>query len=341
MFGRSPQVEKPGIEAPPKRPWSLRKKLLIFGGLALIVVIALGVGLGVGLTRPHDGDDDGGDGGDGGDNGDIPENGPDRDEIWQPAANTTWQIILKFPMVTPEDGSITPDVEVYDLDMVDNDIETFNVLRDAGKKVICYFSAGSWEDWRDDKDDFAEADLGKPLDGWPDERWVNVKSEGVRNVMRARIKLAWRKGCDAIDPDNVDGYQNDNGLGLTSDDAIDYMRFLADEAGKYKMGVGLKNAGDIIPDVLDFINFSVNEQCIEYSECDTFAPFIQADKPVFNIEYPESAPEVETQTVREICGTSGNATDTEGFSKVIKNMVLDGWVEYCDGDTYTTEVEGS
>jgi hypothetical protein len=119
------------------------------------------------------------------------------------------------------------------------------------------------------------------------------------------------------------------------------MRFLADEAGKYKMGVGLKNAGDIIPDVLDFINFSVNEQCIEYSECDTFAPFIQADKPVFNIEYPESAPEVETQTVREICGTSGNATDTEGFSKVIKNMALDGWVEYCDGDTFTTEVESS
>jgi hypothetical protein len=207
MFGRSPQAEKPGVEAAPKRPWSLRKKLLIFGGLALIVVIALGVGLGVGLTRPHDGDDDGGDGGDGGDDdGNIPENGPDRDEIWQPAANTTWQIILKFPMVTPEDGSITPDVEVYDLDMVDNDIETFNVLRDAGKKVICYFSAGSWEDWRDDKDDFDEADLGKPLDGWPDERWVNVKSEGVRNVMRTRIKLAWRKGCDAIDPDNVDGY---------------------------------------------------------------------------------------------------------------------------------------
>lgn len=120
------------------------------------------------------------------------------------------------------------------------------------------------------------------------------------------------------------------------------MRFLSDQAKSYKMAIGLKNAGDIIPDVLDFVDFSVNEQCIEYSECETFAAFIEAEKPVFNIEYPAGAPgKVSVQATDEICSHKGNSTGTEGFSTVIKKMNLDGWVEYCDGKVFTTEVDGS
>lgn len=117
------------------------------------------------------------------------------------------------------------------------------------------------------------------------------------------------------------------------------MRFLADEAGQYNMSIGLKNAGDIIPDVIDFIDFSVNEQCIEYGECETFAAFIEADKPVFNIEYPTDAPEVSSKVSDDICSKQDNAKGTDGFSIVIKKMELDGWVEYCDGKTFTTEVQ--
>lgn len=72
--------------------------------------------------------------------------------------------------------------------------------------MVCYFSAGSWEEWRDDAKRFAEGDLGKGLDGWPGERWLDVRSEGVRGVMRERVSLAGEKGCDGVDPDNVDGY---------------------------------------------------------------------------------------------------------------------------------------
>lgn len=118
------------------------------------------------------------------------------------------------------------------------------------------------------------------------------------------------------------------------------MQFLSEEAKSYNMSIGLKNAGSIIPDVLDFVDFSVNEQCIQYSECETFAAFIKADKPVFNIEYPGGAPDDVSMKVKdEICSQKGNATGTEDFSIVIKTMDLDGWVEYCDGKTYTTELE--
>ena len=43
-----------------------------------------------------------------------------------------------------------------------------------GKKVICYFSAGSHEDWRADVGSVASDDLGLQLDNWPGERWWNI-----------------------------------------------------------------------------------------------------------------------------------------------------------------------
>lgn len=339
--GASASME--AIDKPqPRKSWSFKKKLLLALMIA-IFVIALAVGLGVGLSQGGGGDDDDDNDGDsGGDTDDgLPEDGPERAATWRPKVNATWQIILKYPIDLESSDVIDPDVDIYDLDLFDNDISSIRTLQDAGKKVICYFSAGSYEDWRDDKGDWDEDDLGNNLDGWKGERWVDLSADSVHNVMKNRIKKAWRKGCDAIDPDNVDGYQNDNGLGLTSDDSIDFMQFLSDEAGKYNMSIGLKNAGDIIEDVIDFIDFSVNEQCIQFSECETFAAFIEADKPVFNIEYPADAPDVSTRIADEICSHSGNATGTEGFSTVIKKMNLDGWVEYCGGETFNTNTLGS
>ena len=188
----------------PKRPWSLRRKLLI-ALAALLVVIGLAVGLGVGLTRNNGGNDDGGSDDDNGGN-DIPSSGPNRTETWTPKAETSWQIVLSHAIDVNNENDLSPDVEVYDIDAEDNDHETISTLRKMGKKVICYFSAGSYENWRRDKDDFDESDLGKPLDGWAGERWVNVSSPGIRNIMKKRIHDAWAIGCDAIDPDNVDGY---------------------------------------------------------------------------------------------------------------------------------------
>lgn len=38
--------------------------------------------------------------------------------------------------------------------------------------------------------------------------------------MLARLDRAQTLGCDGVDPDNVDAYNNDNGLNLTENDAI-------------------------------------------------------------------------------------------------------------------------
>lgn len=131
-----------------------------------------------------------------------------RKELWKPKVGTPWQIILSEVIKIPKGGAknLKPNVPIYDVDLFENSKETFTALHKAGKYVICYFSAGSWENWRDDRKSFQKKDLGKTLSGWPDEKYVNINSPSVRAIMAKRIKLAAEKGCDAIDPDNLDGY---------------------------------------------------------------------------------------------------------------------------------------
>jgi hypothetical protein len=114
-----------------------------------------------------------------------------------------WQIIL---LGTPDMSKMPlppTDAEVWDIDLFDNAPSTITALKAAGKLVICYFSAGTREDWRDDAKDFPTADQGKVLPEWPNEKWIRTGSTKIREIMAKRIKLAGDRGCDAIDPDNI------------------------------------------------------------------------------------------------------------------------------------------
>lgn len=109
------------------------------------------------------------------------------------------------------------------------------------------------------------------------------------------------------------------------------MKFLAVEAAKYNMATGLKNSAAIVPDVLPYVQYSVNEQCGQIGECDLFAPMTQAGKPVYNIEYPPNGPSLSEADSESMC----QAATTYNFSTVLKKMNLDGWVKYCGNSTLT------
>ncbi|KAH6724668.1 putative endo alpha-1,4-polygalactosaminidase [Leptodontidium sp. MPI-SDFR-AT-0119] len=292
---------------------------IILGSVILVIAIALGVGLGVGLTR-----NSGGGGGGGGDNSPQPPpvNNTNATEgtFWRPEAGTSWQIVLQYAL-----NDTTPDVAVYDIDLFTNPKSTIDNLHSLGRKVICYFSAGSYEDFRPDSSDFEKSDYGKGLDGWPGEWWLNTSSTNVRKIMTTRIELAKTKGCDGVDPDNVDGYDNDTGFDLTKESAVDFMTFMAIEAHSRNMSIGLKNAGGIVNSTLPMMQWQVNEQCVQYDECDSFTPFITNNKPVFHIEYPKSAPRISSADNTTFCDTS---TDAD-FSTLLKNMNLDNWYQDC------------
>ncbi len=196
-------------------------------------------------------------------------------------AASTWQWQLQGDVDTSHD------VDVYDVDLFDVPDRVLDELGADGRVVVCYFSAGSYEEWRDDVDGFASADLGATLDGWDGERWLDTRSPSVRAVMERRLDVAAERGCDGVEPDNVTAYSNDTGFDLTVDDQLDFNRFLADAAHARGLLVGLKNALDLIPDLVDHFDFAVNEQCHEYDECDVYGQFVEQDKAVFNAEYDQ------------------------------------------------------
>jgi hypothetical protein len=200
---------------------------------------------------------------------------------WRPPADLTWQWQLRGTVGT------TVDVGLYDVDLADTPQTTIDALHAAGRHVLCYFSAGSSENWRTDDAQFAPSDRGAPLDGWPGENWLLVTSPTVRAVMAQRLDLAVRKGCDGVEPDNVDGYANDNGLGITADQQLAYDRWVFQQAHRRGLAVALKNDLDQIPQLVGDVDLAVNEQCHEFGECDRYAPFLAAGKPVLNAEYAE------------------------------------------------------
>ena len=62
------------------------------------------------------------------------------DDWYRPPVSVTWQWQL--------DGVVNEDydVDLYDIDLFDSSLELIQRLQTSGKKVICYFSAGSYED---------------------------------------------------------------------------------------------------------------------------------------------------------------------------------------------------
>jgi hypothetical protein len=115
---------------------------------------------------------------------------------------TRWQIILSNNVNI--NGGLSPsDAGIWDLDLFNTDASVISSLHDMGIKVICYFSAGTSEEGRPDLDGLSSSDYGKGLPDWPGEKYLDIRSPTVWNVMKARISLASQKGCDAVDPDNM------------------------------------------------------------------------------------------------------------------------------------------
>ena len=96
----------------------------------------------------------------------------------------TWHIDLEAPVRTDIPA------DVYDIDLFDNSADVIRTIKARGRRVICYFSAGSYENWRPDEVSFPRAGLGSNLAGWPGERWLDVRNAGVRSVMQRRMDLA-------------------------------------------------------------------------------------------------------------------------------------------------------
>ncbi len=231
---------------------------------------------------------------------------------WVPSPQTSWQWQLA--------GTVdeTVKAEVFDIDLFENDGTVVGSLHAQGKKVICYLSAGSWENWRPDAAAYPESVLGNTLAGWPDERWLDIRRLDILGpLLAARLDLCQARGYDAVEPDNIDGYANDTGFPLTYDDQLAFNRFLAAEAHARGLSIGLKNDLGQVPDLVGDFDWALNEQCFQFHECGLLAPFVTAGKAVFQVEYKLAR--------SEFCSKAKK----RGFNSMKKHRGLGVWRRPC------------
>jgi hypothetical protein len=237
---------------------------------------------------------------------------PEPGAWWKPTIGTRWDIQYVGTI------SVKPDIMIYNIDMFEAEVSFIQSLHALGKKVICYFSAGSFEDWRPDVASFPASVLGSNMDGWPGEKWLDIsKVETLRPIMAARIQMAKDKGCDGVDPDNINGYENPTGFTLNYQHQISYNRMLAQEAHNRGLAIGLKNDLNQINDLVGNFDFAVNESCFDYNECGLLTPFITANKPVFGIQY--------NGNVTTFCPKA----KTLKMDFIKKKWDLDAWIDPC------------
>jgi hypothetical protein len=201
--------------------------------------------------------------------------------MWKPKPGSgTWQFQLQGKI----DTKIPADV--YEVDGFDVGRKTVKELHARGRKVICYIDVGSWENYRPDRKQFPRSVIGKKYDGYPDERWLDIRRfRKFAKPLKARIAMCARKGFDALEPDNINGYQNRTGFPLTAKDQLRFNRWIAKQAHRRGLSVALKNDGAQARKLVRNFDFAVVEQCFQYNECGQYRPFVRAGKAVFAVEY--------------------------------------------------------
>jgi hypothetical protein len=202
---------------------------------------------------------------------------------WQPKPTTApWQWQLQ--------GKIDTSIEagIYEVDGFEVGARTVGELHSRERKVICYLDVGSWESYRPDAGRFPKAVLGRAYDGYPDERWLDIRRiDLLAPILRHRFDLCRRKGFDAVEPDNIAGYENKTGFPLSAGDQLRFNRWVAREVHRRGLSVALKNDPGQVKQLLASFDFAVVEECFAYDECGKFSPFVDAGKRVFVAEYSE------------------------------------------------------
>jgi hypothetical protein len=234
---------------------------------------------------------------------------------WSPALEVSWQ----WQLAKPPSGAHLLDVRMYDVDGFEATERLVAKMHARRIKAVCYFSAGSWESWRPDASDFPAAVLGRS-NGWPGEKWLDVRRLDIlRPIMKARLDMCAAKRFDAVEFDNVDGYQNHTGFPLTAHQQLRYDVFLANQAHVRGLSAFLKNDLDQVGALIPYFDAALNEQCFQYHECGRLSAFIDAGKPVFGVEY-----KLDPVT---FC-PKANAQE---FNFLKKRLKLDAWRVPCRG----------
>ena len=228
--------------------------------------------------------------------------------------------------------------DVIDVDLYDVTKESITKMHDLGLKVICYFSAGTYEPFRAESQGMKNVDglIRTKMDEW-DEYWLDFRIEDVKPFMTDSLDLAKNKGCDGIEFDNIDAFTAVNWKDkLTAADQLKYNRWLAEEAHARGLAAGLKNCIELLDDLKDVYDFAINEQCSDYNECKEYDVFLNNNLAVFVALYGLTS---DTKFINNICNQGSNPN----LSIIIKapDQELEYAYERFDYEKYCEDVHSA
>ena len=197
-----------------------------------------------------------------------------------PGVDWDWQLSER---IAPPAG-----IAAFDADKDSAPRAKIKALNSAGVYTICYVSVGTVENYRDDVDAFPASVVGKTYGDWPDEKFLDIRQIGtILPIMRARFQACKRMGFDAIEPDNMDVYENESGFQISATETVRYLLAIADLAHGMGMEVGQKNVPELTPYLIDHFDFIITESCFRDRWCDQVAAYTAAGKPIFDAEYTD------------------------------------------------------
>ena len=212
----------------------------------------------------------------------LPGPGPGHGH-WRPSPRTVaWQWQLQ--------GKLDPTLaaSVYDIDGFESTKADVAALHRRGRLAICYLDVGSWENFRPDAGRFPKSVIGNRYADFPNERWLDVSRFRLfAKPLQDRIAMCARKGFDAVEPDNVAGWEAENktGFEVSYGDQLHFNRWIARQVHARGMAVALKNDPRQVERLIGDFDFAIVEECFQYDECGYYTPFIRAGRAVFEAEY--------------------------------------------------------
>ncbi len=235
---------------------------------------------------------------------------------WIPTAGESYQIQYSGKL----DSGVA--ARIYDLDMFGTSATTVAKLHELGRHVVCYVDVGTWENWRPDAKEFPKRVLGNKDGHWKGERWLDVRATSVLEpIMAHRLDLCKKKGFDGVDPDNLDGYQNNTGFPLTYREQLTYDSWVAKAAHDRGLTAAQKGDDGQVSDLVKVFDFAVVEQCFAQGWCKKFNRYTDDNRLVVDVEYYKN----ETRFQQKNCPEARQNHDTA----ILKRLQLTAWILTC------------
>ncbi|MEB0260687.1 MULTISPECIES: endo alpha-1,4 polygalactosaminidase [unclassified Mucilaginibacter] len=239
---------------------------------------------------------------------------------WQPVAGASFDWQLDAINSTSNFSA-----DVVDVDAFNTSAETVAALQAKGKKVIAYLSVGTLENYRNDASLLPPEVIGKQYPEWPQEKWLDIRQiDKLKPWLNSRFNMIIKKGFDGVEPDNMDGYDNDPGFNIQLADTKKYADYLITLAHSNGLSIGQKNIKELTVDFAAKFDWALTEDAFAQGWQNQLSDYIKLNKPVFAVEYTDLMSQSKFQA--NVCLAARQLK----YTAILKKRDLSQWVDRCN-----------